>query len=195
MAWTPPITLRRLILVTGDLHRTDWYQGGQSKPPVAVPDDLAFRWLRTSTDTPLPSQYATQAEALLRIDRGDACLCGFRVGNPLPIYHLWVTEAAAELPRVFGAVRARPGELLVYDAWVDRAFRGGRAHVVGAAFACEEALRRSRRVIVAGVARHEVAGYRRTYHAAGIGDIEHTRNIYALKLFRRTWHWERAVRA
>jgi hypothetical protein len=193
MAWSPPFAVRRLVLFRGDLHSTDWYRAGLTKPDVAAEPGIEFRWLRAPADGACASQYANQAEMKARLAAGDACLVAYGPQSSWPIYHLWIGEAGAYIPWIYGRVHTRPGELLVYDVWTDKRHRGGTIHLRGAGFACEEALRRSRRHIVAGIERREVAPYRRLYREAGVGDIVPVRAIIALRVPGRTWHWERPL--
>lgn len=64
-------------------------------------------------------------------------------------------------------------------------------HLAGAAMACEEALRRSRHHILAGIERREFATYQRMYRAAGLGEIVAARSLLAFHLPGCSWHWQR----
>ena len=194
MVRTSSLAVRRLIVFRGDLHATDWYRSGATRPKVSDVAGVAFRWVRTSTDGEPGSQYAQVAERKGRLARGDACLLGYRRDSQHLVYHLWVAEGGAHIPWIFGHVSTRPGELLVYDVWVDQSHRGGALHSVGAALACEEALRRTRRHIVAGIERRELVPYQRFYRSAGIGNIAPVRSIVAVRLPGRVWRWEWTAR-
>ena len=173
-----------MVLFTADL------QGASTQVPAHKGVDL--EWLGQNGPAPAGiSQYADTAGVDQRLARGDGCLIGRDATTGGLVYHLWVTESGAYLDWIFAAVTPRPQELLVYDVWLGENHRGGPAHWAAAALTCQEAMRRGRRYILAGVERREFPSFARKYRAHGLPQITADRAIIGIWIGGMRWHLNR----
>jgi hypothetical protein len=94
-------------------------------------------------------------------------------------------------------IRPPAGGMLVSDAWVDPASRGGNVHRWGAALAVRELVRLGATIVTAGVEEHEFAAMASLYARLGLGVCVPDYSYYWLRVGRTAGvHWRaRAPRA
>lgn len=164
------VMLRKLMFFSADLTRARWYRQGSGPPRPAPPDDVRLEWLSPEAWRAAPDALTTPAAlAAARFAAGASCLVGRAEPAGRVVYHLWVTQAPTYLPWIFRRIAPPAGHVLVCDVWVDPARRGRGVHWTGASLACEEAVRRGRPGIFAGVEEHEYFLFARKYARIGFG--------------------------
>lgn len=188
----PAILLRELVFFRADLRRADWFGRGAPAPRAAGPAEARFRWLSAAEWHARSDDMETlPATATQRYGEGAGCLIG-TIADRI-VYHLWVSESGADVPWIFDKIEPPDGHLLVFDVWVHPDHRGGNLHWLGAAEACDEAVRRRRPIVFAGVETHEFPIFAAKYASLGLVVIEPCFSLVGLRFFSAAVHWRRSV--
>ncbi len=186
------VMLRELVLFRSDLTRTQWYRNGKMPLVVDLPDHIAMRWL--------PSEEWQANPGILSIDpvtagdryrSGSRCLIGTDTTTGKVIYRLWVSEKGVYTDWIFKLVAPLPGNLLVFDVWVDPDYRGGNVHWAGASMACQEAVRCGSPGIVGGVEENEYFLFAAKYARLGLCLADPYQSIVGLKISGIKLHIQR----
>ena len=188
----PVILLRELVLFRADLRRCDWFGQGAPAPRGEGPAVARFGWLSAAEWQARSDDMETPPETAARRYRdGAGCLIG--TIDDRVVYHLWVTDTGAHIPWIFKVLEPPAGHLLVFDVWAHPDHRGGNLHWAAAAEACDEAVRRRRPIIFAGVEAHEFPIFATKYASLGLVVIEPCFSLVGLRVFSAVVHWRRSV--
>lgn len=186
------VMVRDLILVKGDVTRTEWFLAGAPAPHVTTPDNVNMRWL-------CRDEWESKAEILdrpreiiaRRFDRGARCLIGWDETDRRVIYHLWADDKGSHTPWIFRRLEPLDKHLLIFDVWAHPDYRGKNVHWAGAAMSCEEVVRRGLTGICAGLEAHEFLPFATKYASFGLGLITPYASILGFNFFGLKLHFDR----
>lgn len=121
-----------------------------------------------------------------RLSDGEFCLVGRESKNGKVVSTLWMTEQPVFIEWIACHVTPLPDHFLLYNAWVDPAFRGKSIHWESARKACEYVALKGSSNICAGVEIKEFEPFARKYAEIGLACIQPYASLWALTLFRKT---------
>ncbi len=186
------VMVRELVLFKSDLTRTAWFRNGDSPPQAVLPGNLRMRWLAREEWRSKPELLDTPPETVeARYQTGDRCLIGSDTDTGRVIYHLWLSETGAYTQWIFKFIDVLPGHVLIHDVWVHPDYRGGNVHWAGASMACQEAVRRRRPGVIAGVEEHEFFLFVAKYARLGLVLIVPYCAVVGIKVFAMKMHFRR----
>ncbi len=163
------LSIKKLIVFNADVSRMGWHRRREPPPVPKGACEVGFHWLEHGSWKRNPAILETPEEVVAtRFSESGRCLVG-QDSRARTVYHLWLMPAGTYVGWIGKRLSPPAGGMLVSDAWVDPAHRGGNVHRWGAALAVRELVRLGGNIVTAGVEEHEFSTMAAMYARLGLG--------------------------
>ena len=168
--------IRELVIITADLAAAPWHARGTA-PRLPTPPEIAFT-SEVSADAFTAGPVSVET-ARARLAAGDRCVVAMESAKL--VGQMWLTREARHLDWIGCDVSPRAGHVLLYNAWVDPAWRGRNVHWSLASLGCETTLAMGATAITAGVERGEFEPFAHKYADMGPAVIQPAASLWCIR--------------